>query len=294
MTIKKRFHPFSPEEFSISDFNQNLINWDLLYQEVMPLSFPFLILHSNWRKEDYYIHHSPSNSAVEIVLEGSMKYTLDGRVCIVRANEMILLPLGVPNRVEAGPDGFGRKAVFGIRGFLSEVILASYCLEGGRAYRLNDTGRILQMLSRLAVLYRKQDPALLNAASASAFEILLEIREQVHSRNARSSPAVQLMQMNLQNPYPIPEIARKLDLSREKFNAVFREQFQQSPQQYKTRLRMRIAEQLLRHTGQTVKQIAFQTGYHSLSRFTAAFRQYHGMSPRDYRKAGREVTDLPD
>ena len=138
------------------------------------------------------------------------------------------------------------------------------------------------------------DVIALNAASASAFEILLEIREQVHSRNARSSPAVQLMQMNLQNPYPIPEIARKLDLSREKFNAVFREQFQQSPQQYKTRLRMRIAEQLLRHTGQTVKQIAFQTGYHSLSRFATAFRKYHGMSPRDYRKAGSEVTDLPD
>lgn len=294
MIRKRVIHPFSPEEFNTSDISQNLINWGLLYQKVMPLTFPFLILHSCWGKEDYYIHHCPSNAAVEIVLEGSMKYTLDEQVSIVRANEMILLPLGVPNRVEAGPDGFGRKAVFGIRGFLAEVILASFCLEGGRTYRLNDTGRILQMLSRLAVLYRKQDPALLNSVSAFAFEILLEIREQVHSRNARSSPVVQLMQMNLQNPCPIPEIARKLELSWEKLNAVFREQFQRSPQQYMTQLRMRTAEQLLRQTGQTIKQIAFQTGYHSLSRFATAFRKYHGMSPRDYRNAGRKITDLPD
>lgn len=284
---KKQISQFSDEEYSQDMTNQNLNNWLLLYHENMPLAFPFIISHCRWEKDEYYIHHCPTNTAIEIVLEGSMKYTLEDETRIVRADEMILLPVGVPNRITAGPDGFSRKAVFGIRGFLSQIILAAYRLESGKVYHLKDTGRILQMLSQLVVLHKKQDPKLLNRASAAAFEILLEIKDQIHSRQSQSLGAIQLMQLNIRKQCSIPEFARRLNLSREKLNAIFRGQFQQSPQQYKTRLRMQIAEQLLCQTDQPIKQIALQTGYHSLSRFAAAFRRHHGVSPRGYRKAGR-------
>ena len=116
---------------------------------------------------------------------------------------MIVLPIGLPNRVETGPDGFSRKVVFGLRGFLAEIILASFSIECGKVYALKDTGKIVQMLSQLVVVYRKADPAALNAVSAAAFEILLEIRDQIHAARKGASDVIQLLHMNIHTPCSI-------------------------------------------------------------------------------------------
>ncbi len=284
MRKQRSLTPFMNEEFNTTEDNQDVVYWMLLYEAVMPIVFPVIIPFSRWKRNEYYIHHSPNHTCAEIVLEGSMHYILDGQSVTVHQNEMIILPIGLPNRVETGPDGFSRKVVFGLRGFLAEIILASFSIECGKVYALKDTGKIVQMLSQLVVVYRKADPAALNAVSAAAFEILLEIRDQIHAARKGASDVIQLLQMNIHTPCSIAEFSRKMKLSREKLNEIFQNQFQQSPQQYKTQFRMRTAEQLLRQTDQPVKEIAFQLGYHSLSRFATAFRQHHGCSPREYRK----------
>lgn len=283
MRKQRSLTPFMNEEFNTTEDNQDVVYWMLLYEAVMPVVFPVIIPFSRWKRNEYYIHHSPNHACAEIVLDGSMRYILDDQPVTVHANEMIILPIGLPNRVETGPDGFSRKVVFGLRGFLAEIILASFSIECGKVYQLKDVGKIVQMLSRLVVVYRKADPATLNAVSAAAFEILLEIRDQIHTQNG-SSDVIQLLQMNIHTPCSIAEFSRKMKLSREKLSGIFQKQFKQSPQQYKTQFRMRTAEQLLRQTDQPVKEIAFQLGYRSLSRFATAFRQYHGCSPREYRK----------
>ena len=283
MRKQRSLTPFMNEEFNTTEDNQDVVYWMLLYEAVMPVVFPVIIPFSRWKRNEYYIHHSPNHACAEIVLEGSMRYILDDQPVTVHANEMIILPIGLPNRVETGPDGFSRKVVFGLRGFLAEIILASFSIECGKVYQLKDVGKIVQMLSRLVVVYRKADPATLNAVSAAAFEILLEIRDQIHTQNG-SSDVIQLLQMNIHTPCSIAEFSRKMKLSREKLSGIFQKQFKQSPQQYKTQFRMRTAEQLLRQTDQPVKEIAFQLGYRSLSRFATAFRQHHGCSPREYRK----------
>lgn len=283
MRKQRSLTPFMNEEFNTTEDNQDVVYWMLLYEAVMPVVFPVIIPFSRWKRNEYYIHHSPNHACAEIVLEGSMRYILDDQPVTVHANEMIILPIGLPNRVETGPDGFSRKVVFGLRGFLAEIILASFSIECGKVYQLKDVGKIVQMLSRLVVVYRKADPATLNAVSAAAFEILLEIRDQIHTQNG-SSDVIQLLQMNIHTPCSIAEFSRKTKLSREKLSGIFQKQFKQSPQQYKTQFRMRTAEQLLRQTDQPVKEIAFQLGYRSLSRFATAFRQHHGCSPREYRK----------
>ena len=124
MPGKKLVAPFAEEEYSLDLTRQNLVNWNLLYQQALPLSFPFIIPHATWKEKEYYIHHCPANISAEIVLEGSLQFTLEDGTRILRANELIFLPIGEPNRICTGAEGFTRKAVFGIRGFLAEPILA--------------------------------------------------------------------------------------------------------------------------------------------------------------------------
>ena len=129
MRKQRSLTPFMNEEFNTTEDNQDVVYWMLLYEAVMPVVFPVIIPFSRWKRNDYYIHHSPNHACAEIVLEGSMRYILDDQPVTVHANEMIILPIGLPNRVETGPDGFSRKVVFGLRGFLAEIILASWVVS---------------------------------------------------------------------------------------------------------------------------------------------------------------------
>ena len=47
--------------------------------------------------------------------------------------------------------------------------------------------------------------------------------------------------------------------------------------------RMEQAAKLLRETGLSIAEIAGRVGYDSQSRFTAAFKEYSGKLPKDYR-----------
>jgi AraC-like DNA-binding protein len=59
---------------------------------------------------------------------------------------------------------------------------------------------------------------------------------------------------------------------------------------YLTQHRISHAQRLLATTDETVTEIAFQSGFLSISRFNDAFRRACGCSPRDYRKS-HELSD---
>jgi AraC-like DNA-binding protein len=54
---------------------------------------------------------------------------------------------------------------------------------------------------------------------------------------------------------------------------------------YLTQHRISHAQRLLATTAQTVTEIAFESGFLSISRFNDAFRRACGCSPREYRKS---------
>ena len=76
---------FMNEEFNTTEDNQDVVYWMLLYEAVMPVVFPVIIPFSRWKRNDYYIHHSPNHACAEIVLEGSMRYILDDQPVTVHA-----------------------------------------------------------------------------------------------------------------------------------------------------------------------------------------------------------------
>ena len=55
-------------------------------------------------------------------------------------------------------------------------------------------------------------------------------------------------------------------------------------------LRMHDAAELLLHTEPRISEIAETEGYSSVDHFTRTFRQFFGLTPRNYRKAGKSET----
>lgn len=77
-------------------------------------------------------------------------------------------------------------------------------------------------------------------------------------------------------------------MSGTKLKNVFKQKYQMSITEYIQRKRINIAETLLATTELEIKDIAKSVGYHSHSRFSALFKKYKGIYPREVKKLNEQ------
>lgn len=119
--------------------------------------------------------------------------------------------------------------------------------------------------------------------------------------NAKVTEAVALMEANLQEPLPTAELARLVGVSSRQLERLFKQHLDDMPSRHYVELRLVRARRLLRHSGQSILQIALACGFASASHFSKAYRARFGHTPRDERsprvadwKAHREPVSLSD
>ena len=82
-------------------------------------------------------------------------------------------------------------------------------------------------------------------------------------------------------------LAKHAGMSISRFSCVFRETLGTSPLDYVAATRMREARRRLRAPGQSISEVAYSVGFQDSNYFSRAFRQHHGMSPREFRDVAR-------
>lgn len=80
------------------------------------------------------------------------------------------------------------------------------------------------------------------------------------------------------------DVARWVGVSERKLSELFRQERNQTLNDYLTELRMEAAKRLLVQSDLRIYEIAEQVGYGSSAYFSTAFTRYCGHSPADYRK----------
>jgi len=68
------------------------------------------------------------------------------------------------------------------------------------------------------------------------------------------------------------------------FNTCFRQQMGMPFGEYLKQMRLNYAENLLRSSQMPITEVAYESGFGSLSYFSRCFREFRGVSPQDYRK----------
>ena len=96
--------------------------------------------------------------------------------------------------------------------------------------------------------------------------------------------ALVFIDRNYQRDISIEEIAAVCGLNRSYFGKVFRDSVGESPQAYLLHYRMARAAQLLKETRMSIGEIAAQVSYPNQLHFSRAFKNVHGVSPREYRQ----------
>ncbi|WP_407660895.1 GlxA family transcriptional regulator [Kitasatospora paracochleata] len=101
--------------------------------------------------------------------------------------------------------------------------------------------------------------------------------------------AQEWIQENLAAPLPVPEVARRANMSVRNFARVFRREVGVSPGQYIERLRIAQARHLLESTELTVGQVARRCGFASAETFLRSFGRLVDLTPQEYRRRFQTV-----
>ncbi|WP_064608358.1 GlxA family transcriptional regulator [Photobacterium sp. J15] len=92
------------------------------------------------------------------------------------------------------------------------------------------------------------------------------------------------MKRNLSTPITAQVIADHCGLPLRTFNRKFKDQVGESPHQYLQKIRMEVAQQLLRDFSMSVQDVAEQVGYKDAYHFSTRFQKQFSMTPIQYRR----------
>jgi len=158
--------------------------------------------------------------------------------------------------------------------------------------KLHDPARWHRLLADLSSLMNS-DPALgQHFGKVLVSELLFDrLRDEKklaplnRSGDPRIERVLQRMKDELASPdLSIESLARGIDLTATQMRKLFRRETRRSPKQYLNRLRLEKSVDLLRHSTQTIKQIAAETGFTTDNYFHLAFRKAFGVTPIVFRE----------
>ncbi len=100
---------------------------------------------------------------------------------------------------------------------------------------------------------------------------------------------LEYMQHHLNQPLTVASLAQRAHLHPDYFSRIFREEVGEGPLGYIRHKRIEQAQFLIITTESSFSEIAFDTGFESVSYFSRVFKKFTGMSPGRYRTTHRRV-----
>ncbi|EJN07852.1 AraC family transcriptional regulator [Herbaspirillum sp. YR522] len=260
-----------------------------------------------------------------VVLDGKMRYTIDGTPLLVEAGDFLLIPsmarfsatsFEPPDDAQwqSAPavleNGEHRNGLLGVDADVRTLV--GFCHLGSP-----DSALLLTLLPSLVHIRGDQRLSSLvqlvideSRAHRAAREVVLERLLEVmliealrSSSNAVRSPgllraladsrlahAIRRIHERPQEPWTVALMAKESALSRSAFFERFSAALGVTPMQYLLSWRMALASNRLAR-GQAIAEVAAQVGYSSASTFTVAFTRHAGMPPGQYSRSRQAVAD---
>ena len=89
---------------------------------------------------------------------------------------------------------------------------------------------------------------------------------------------------NYYRHYTIKELSNRFQIAETSLKSCFKGVYGQPIGSYMKEYRMNMASQMLKDTNKNILEIAGDLGYSNQSKFSAAYKSLHGISPKEYRK----------
>jgi AraC family transcriptional regulator len=201
--------------------------------------------YARWRGEDHYLHIRIASRFIQQVAREVLELNSD--------------------RLELLPEFRTRDPQLEAIGMMLLAELEQDNL-GGRLY-IESLSNVLAV--HLLRQYAAAKPALPVYEGGLSQHQLVKVLDYINDR--------------LDQEIKLADLAALLDMSQFHFSHLFKQAIGTSPHQYLLQQRIERAKQLLKHTDQSIMDIAFACGFNSHSHLSKQFRQLTGTTPKAYR-----------
>jgi len=165
-----------------------------------------------------------------------------------------------------------------------------------RIYNHKPVGLLIDRICREAAIAHKAHTISISGLLMQIFgELFKGIEEPSVSNRDRYAPVMEsaaaYIQQNIQNNLSVEELAENSSLSIAYFRRLFNMHFGISPARYIRQMRIARSRDLMTYTDYNLGEISIRCGYSDVHSLSKAFRQVVGLSPREYRKFGKNLID---
>ncbi len=109
---------------------------------------------------------------------------------------------------------------------------------------------------------------------------------KLSQREPRIGQAVRLMEKWIEQPLPVAAIARRIGVSSNTLESLFKRHVAMTPGKFYLNLRLKAANRLVLDTNLSLREIAVRSGFNSLSAFSRAYTKGFGKPAREVRSGG--------
>jgi AraC family transcriptional regulator, arabinose operon regulatory protein len=237
-----------------------------------------------WGPERFFQRHHSEITGLELAVAGDVAFTQNGREYMIRPGDVYLLRKGAQHLYKTGPSGYIVKRYLTLEGPVLDQVIQSVGLQSYDVVRPANIQAVRRCFKRINTLLDDKPPSFAISASASAFELLMELGRSVQPQlPAPVRLSLEFMQRNLNKNLESADFARAARLSVTHFNRQFRAHIGSSPKAYFNHRRMEWARHLLQSTSLSIKEIAVSVGFEDPFYFSARFKNAMGKSPRESR-----------
>lgn len=254
---------------------------------------------------------------------GTNSVTMNGTTRVLHAGDLAFIPMLTPHALGATSEPNSKHIVLQIspnyvsfgttNADLVRRIQRGPALVDGIACRLPEGGPARSLLVELArecraeadgslsVMSRKVEDTQSYAAMCKINGLMFQAMSELFSSGvlaisddadgtvnihelSRLTPVLQRMVSNPEQRFSLEDAAQMASMSYSAFSRMFSRAIGQSFVDYQNTLRIRVAEDLLHSTDESITRIADRTNFGSLSYFNRVFKQFNGVSPSAYRK----------
>lgn len=96
--------------------------------------------------------------------------------------------------------------------------------------------------------------------------------------------AKEYIRENFQKDLTLDEVSKVVDISPYYFSKLFKQETGENFIEYLTKVRMKNAEELLKDSDYSIKEICVASGYSDPNYFSRIFKKYEGVTPSEYRE----------
>jgi len=115
-------------------------------------------------------------------------------------------------------------------------------------------------------------------------KIARDTESHASERSMHLENALELMHASLDTNLSLTELAERAHMSESHFSHTFKDATGLSPKKYQIRTKMLKAQELLRHSGASVKEVAASLGYDDPHYFSRLYKKTMGVSPSEARE----------